>query len=281
MVMNWVWLAWGVDLRIGSVFVCRLYVFLLFTSKCCSAWLIVAVSVERLIVMSFPLRANMIVSRQRAWAIVISIVLVLTGIYLPLVWPFTLIDEEKRTRCSLRADSHSELILKMVDLVVFALVPAVLIFFSNMLLARLMLHERQKRSSIVIQSKSRQDIDMLRLPTLLFMLTSAFLLLNLPMALYQIALAFGFTVLRTGSYSTVIYHTLYTMQLLNSTVNFILYCLSAPVFRRQVALLFDSILVNLRPPILGTLRGLDLPQQRSSLFTGINTPSKEQSGTNK
>ena len=98
-----------VDIRDFSQAVCKTHVFLVYFCRHFSAWLLVAVAVERFISVWFPFRANQICSKRNVAVAVAAIAIGLVGINSHYFWTFGgtyVISFTKRTwrKCTYKTD---------------------------------------------------------------------------------------------------------------------------------------------------------------------------------
>ena len=240
MVMNFTRLTFDFDFRTVSVATCKIYIYLLMTSKCLSAWFIVAVTVERLLAITFPLKANVLATRKRAWLVVGGFCAVLGAIYLLPVFTYTHIEHDWWIGCDM-APHHKkrnlDIVLKFLDLVLHTLLPSLTLFICNILLVRELVHSKNLRnalSNVPLHSPSRRQRGPSRLTAMLLLLSGVFLLFNLPMSLYLLAASIDTGMPKRFLHWDLLYRIFYTLQITNSATNFPLYCLSGPLFRNQV-----------------------------------------------
>ena len=221
---------------------CAAYVYVLLCSKCLSAWFIVAVTLERLLVIYVPIRAKIIATRRRAGIGVLALSLAILAIYgFVLVIYEVSVDETGKTGCDVKeyyVKRHTDVVLTVLDLCIYSLIPAVVLFASNAVLIFKVVKSRRFRLSArgatgrSISSDGEFQVAR-RLTVTLILISGVFLCLTCPLAVFLVHAAYSHV------YNfEVVYRSLYNLELCNSGMNFFLYCLSGPAFRREVLVMF-------------------------------------------
>ena len=244
MSMNFTRLLWDFDFRTVHEVTCKIYIYLLMVSKCLSAWFIVAVTAERLLVITFPLKAHVLATRRRAWLVVFGFILITGSLYLLPVVTYGHQPQKGWIGCDMDDKyirQKLDIALKFMDLILHCVLPSCVLFFSNAILTyrlvqsgRLRAILTQNQTASVKQSKTTS-----RLTIMLLLISFVFLLLNLPMSLYLFSLTINPAIAKYKHHD-LIYRILYTLQITNSATNFPLYCLSGPLFRNETLRLFYS-----------------------------------------
>lgn len=240
MTTNFTRLTFDWDFRVVSVAACKVYIFLLLSSKCVSAWIIVAMTVERLIVaVTFPSYAA---TRFRAWIVSITTILVVGGIFMFTLFVYTHEQRDDGSQwwigCHMAEQYRNlglALVKNLIDLVFFCILPSIILFVCNAALTCVIVGSRRlrRRSSATAENLTRSY----KLTLMLMLVSCTFLILNLPMSLFLLANSVVSNMESTFPHWALTYRILYTLQIMNSAINFPLYCLSGPMFRREVAAL--------------------------------------------
>ena len=235
--MSFINTVFGIDLTSLSEHTCRMYIYLLFVSKCLSAWFVVAVTVERLVAVSFPLKANVLTTRRRAWYVVGAMAIIACCVYSLSAITFGRQQLRDRPHCNMQQkykDQNLKVALNGIDLVLACILPSSVLFFSNVALIVKLIQRRGLRNKLTRNQSERSRSGNSRLTGMLLGISVMFLLLNLPFSLYSVCTAVKPT-LESPTQHTLIYRILYTLQITNNAINFPLYCLTGPTFRGEVA----------------------------------------------
>ena len=126
-----------VDVRLFSAIGCKVHVFLSYLLPQLSSWLLVILTVERLISVAFPLRAHMICSRRNVAACLLLLVVVLSGLNAHFFWTFEysfyLRPTEKHPKCFVKTRyiTFWRTTWYWLDMVMLSLIPLVVISAMN------------------------------------------------------------------------------------------------------------------------------------------------------
>ena len=216
---------------------CAAYVYLLLCSKCLGAWFIVAVTLERLLVVCLPLKAKLIATRKRACSVVVALTCVVFSVYSYTLTVYEVsIDNNNKTGCDMKSyyvHKNIDVILKVMDLCLYSLIPSILLLFSNVVLIQKVRQSSQFRSASTGGATSRQQLDdgnnAKRLTVTLLLVSWTFLILTIPTGLFL-----TYSVSNVIDNFEIYYRSLYCLELANHAVNFFLYCLSGRAFRVEV-----------------------------------------------
>ena len=233
-------LSLGVNYSTYSLQACQAYVFILYTSKCLSAWFIVAVTIERLLVVMIPFKMKRSSSRKRA--VIVGVVLTVLACavfaFVPTLYTVSWDEQDQENRCQITEfylEKKADLYLKLGDLFLYSLLPTIALVTSNAAMVyRLISSVRFRKANTENNSKkvTKQDQGARRLTITLILVSACFLICTLPLSAFLLHSTLYPSV---GSYGTI-YLSLYTLEVLNSSVNFLLYCVSGPTFRAELRL---------------------------------------------
>ncbi|CAH1801158.1 unnamed protein product [Owenia fusiformis] len=246
-----VWLirAWGINIRATHEWVCKLHHFSIYTLLDFSAWLLVALSVDRVITVYMPLRAKLVCTRIRA--VIVSLCILITlmlinGHYLFTVGYFIKIDNGRvrfEGNCYF-VDGTKTFHTKYwfwIDAFVASLVPFSLLTISNvMIIIQLIRASQRRRQTMQAVSSSSSDNQTRSLTIMLICLSITFLILTGPVVVHFIVdkslngPAGPHERAKTHLNSAIVFCLMYT----NNAINFILYCVSGKKFRSSLVDVF-------------------------------------------
>ena len=199
----------------------------------CSAWLLVAVTVDRYIAVAHPLRARRTCKRTTAYMVILSLFVILS----PLAIAFIVINLYKQY--------HQIYIFYNVNAAIYAVIP----FISLLVLNGLIIYRMRQRSNLRQEMVDRSKITTLqlrkrlaiqsqvkseeeRLTIILLSTTFAYSLLIFPKIVYLI-IRYGDRVCFTEACSTAVFVT-HFLGIINHSINICLYCLTGSIFRGQL-----------------------------------------------
>ena len=188
-----------------------------------SSWLLVIMTVERCIVIWFPLKAKEISNLKKAKRVTAS--LMIFFLLYEIQWIFV-IEISVHGTCNLAADLPKWYTdsLEGIDATVYCLAPFTIMILSNCLIClKLLKRENDKRLSSHDQMAKQQSQ---RITLMLLSVSFVFCALIAPVSFHYI--------LHKTSRPSLIYVYLINLDCLNHAVNFVLYVLSGKKFRTEL-----------------------------------------------
>ena len=263
----------GTDIRKLSQLGCKIHVFFTYAPIHWSAWILVAVTTERLISVYLPLLSREIITRTRALISLVAIVICVSAIDVSTVWSHSLyFDESAKETCDAGPEQDKNhyhfKIYVWVDSFIASYLPFAIMLVSNVAIIIKLTKARLRRQT-VMNVKSDTGSGM---TAMLLTLNFVFLLTTSPIV---ILLAFEEQLMGDKSpHAIAKFYLAYTITGLlsywNSALNFFLYCISGTRFRRDLVELFGC---------QGQIKLT--PKSRSSTQTDVSTISKSVSTISK
>ena len=273
---QWIYYMFDIDVTSLNSFACKLIVWVGYVTGVLSAWILVAMTVQRAVCVLWPHRADILCSARNSKAIALSMSLLIAVLHCHLLYGLDVVtfshdfaNESAVTASSgtnntavpfnngsstaavcIVAGDYVELyfsIWGLVDLLIFSVLPWLCLVVSNsVLLWTLNVSIRQAQHSLGsahthgFSGRKKQASSM---TVTLFAVSTAFIVLNLPVSSIQ---ALGFYHHMVGSldyyYESKLiaycYEIALAMWQTNSAVNFYLYCLTGAKFRRELKKMF-------------------------------------------
>lgn len=265
---QWLTLLHGNDALSLSSTACKVFNFLSYTFFDVSVWLLVLMTIERFLVVRFPLHAPKISSIARARVAVIALTVFMALVNVHFIWTVHL-DEQDRCVYIQEFEHFHDNVWPWIDATVYSFLPFVLLLTFNILIIVIHRHSVILRRTTLNISKprTRERISnqgtQLRLSAMLLLVSFTFLLLSAPNVLL-ICLRhkyFDFSVQVNDFRDIAIYRlvsvtTMFCLYL-NHAVNFFLYCITGQMFRRE---LFRIVTCQ-----------YDAARARTSMFSDITT----------
>ncbi|GAB1611194.1 thyrotropin-releasing hormone receptor-like [Argonauta hians] len=244
----------GMDIRNQTSWLCKLVVFSGYASSDFSVWLIIAVTIERYIVVCHPRKVNNFCTVQRAKWVVCSLLVVFVAINFHFFWTISLIEKTIDNKVGFYCSSRKNfeyLVTVMwpwVDAFLYCFLPFAAILSLNTLIIRRIV--ALSRGTIKMQSAQNNLLQVRRchldsnrkLTLMLLTLSFTLLLTTLPLAISLILTHFWNLNMSGDQASVAKYQLTKTiaelMMYLNHSINFILYCTMEHKFRQQVMRMF-------------------------------------------
>lgn len=243
-----------IDIEDTNIVLCKLVIFLGYVCSDASVWLIVAMTIERAIVVTFPLKAPRVCNTKYARICIISICVVFACVNCHFLWSLELqhytFNDTVISECEATADFKVlvEDIWPWVDAALYSLLPSSIIIVLNCIIIRNVISAKNardvlrqesslfRRNCLLNNNQSRSRAEVSRKITLMLLAISfTFLLTTLPMNIGLIYTSvFGVprdnaTLVKTQLVNTIAELLMYT----NHSINFFLYCATGKKFRSQ------------------------------------------------
>lgn len=234
---SWLRTVSGFELSHINAFGCKLTMFLVHFSIQFSAWLIVAVTIERFLAVWFPLKANAMCSISRAKFITFMIAVIFILINVHIFWTAQLLV----TRQSLdgsnyicAAYAYENFVCKIfpwVNLVLYSFLPCLILIVLNVLIIICLLKTKHVPSTMTKDDNQLRNSHRKLAMTLIFV-SFTWIVTTTPRPL------FGLFATKPKSLEEVATALMwrvicYQLMYINHAVNFFLYCLSGEKFRIQ------------------------------------------------
>ncbi len=200
------------------------------------AWILVGLSLQRIVAVFRPLHAAQIITKFK-----IKLLLALTSIF------FILFNGESSVRYDFVTNRHGNTSINTCEPVYFyglprkvlvikdqvssllaSFIPLIIITMCNVALLIKLARQKQNQNELGV---IRNDTEKIRTNRMIITVMAAFILLLSPTYIYVI-------VLNTNDYNDPVLRILSLGAILNPAINFYLYCLSASLFRNAVKNMF-------------------------------------------
>ena len=227
---DWVHSVSGVSIPTYNGVVCRIQIWLQLSLPWISSWLIVAVSIERVIAVHWPHQAKVLCTRQRALCVSLGIVFMFCAVNSHVITTVDIVTFDTVQYCTW-IDQFVHIILGTLAILLYSVLPILLIVTCNILLIRNL--NRHKRStsmdSLSSQSSMMRNQRNNNVVRMLIVNSFAFIVLTLPInVLVTVNLSSNINI------PLPVLLTANTMALTNHACNFVLYTLSGSIFREEL-----------------------------------------------
>ena len=249
---HWIRYVFEYDLRQLSEAVCKIHIWLVYSSLDFSAWIIIAFTLERVISVWCPISAKTKCSRKYATALLITILLFLLALNSHMLYGKInkdTLDEQTYgfEYCVAINDNYYDFFYQVwpwIDLCMFCLIPISVIIVGNCcILFRIFRSHRKTRarSESTVSMNQRTSLQHRRakhssMTAMLFTLNIVFLFTTSPISIYNIGYPHWVISGSNQDYANLeLWWAIVTMlQYTNNSINFLLYCLSGTRFRKEV-----------------------------------------------
>ena len=245
-IVLWVWpfkyWLFGIDIEGWNTVVCKLITLVTYCGRYTTSWLVVALTVERFFCTYFPIKMKTICCTKTGFIVVSVLLFVLVLINSHILYGFSSVEAYgNETICGIEDGGYETFFnsyFSWIDNIVLFLLPAVLIISCNVAtVTRLMRTGENLNSNVTETNKARKRQAMI----ITLIVSTAFVLLVGPLGVYVVLWPFVFSESadlyrdQFGSKEDMIVYTVVsTLEQVNHCINFFMYFLSGPRFRRDL-----------------------------------------------
>ena len=236
---TWVRVTTGFEMLHVSWVGCKTIMFIFMVTAHLSAWLVVAMTADRFVIVWCPLRVPLFCDIYRARVVTFLMTLALCLYKLHLFWTIDLLHLKGKTKCaSIRSSYFMVSVYPLLKLASYTIVPFVIVLVLNTLITYKLWKNRKAFQTMLRRNRDHPSHKSTQYRVTVMLLTVSFvwLLLTAPFTLRS--LMDNVQVVRSSqdkaSYflaKTICFMLMY----LNHGVNFILYCLTGNKFRSELS----------------------------------------------
>lgn len=233
------------DIRTVAAATCKLHTFLLYALNQYQAWLLVIVTIERLIAVFLPHQSKRLCTRPAAAASLAVSAVAIGGLNAHFFWTNQYIRiqySDKYVAYCMPFDAKYAHFVRTVwpwvDFIAFSMLPFVVLVTSNIaILLRMLYSHYLRRTSLHTHGNT---VKMTSMTAILITVTFSFFVTTAPISIYLIMT----DTLREDSTSAadrklrVVWVVFNLLTYTNNTFNFLLYCVSGSRFRRELINMF-------------------------------------------
>lgn len=265
---QWLIYLFDKDVRKLGSFGCKLNIWLVYSSLDFSAWILIAVTLERVVSAWLPHNAKIVCTKKNAVTVLISIGVFIIGLNAHLMYGMGLKYNQgdsgvsELAECDEIDDSYRDFFAKTwpwIDLCVFCVIPFTVIVIGNVLILLRVIKSQNKTKSRIMPSTQNGTIQTTThshgskhssMTAMLFTLNVVFLVSTSPVSIYTIGEPYwakgasGQKCAQLKLWWAIVNMFMYT----NNSLNFLLYCLSGSRFRREVIRIFSFRKKNVNNP---------------------------------
>ena len=227
-----------VDITASTTGLCKMWTYVYYLFIHLSAWLLVLITAERLVIVQWPHNHKNVCSRKVVIcsAVVVVLVLMALNLYLPITSVAVTYGTNTTSwrECDIRVPLDKVWLYDFrtwSDMVLSCLLPFFLILVGNILLIiKLTLKNKQKNTLLPTKSKAAKSV------TIMLMLASfTFLFTSLPINIILLTIDHLFPDWQTDdlmyAWSDIFFWAASILTFSNHAINFVLYFISGPTFR--------------------------------------------------
>lgn len=272
---TWIRVVTGFELLYASDASCKIIFFLSLVSFHLAAWIIVLITLDRFIVVWFPLKATTMCILSRARLATVSLVTIIVVYNVHVFWTFGLVPMRSGGRRCLPVDAYKSFTLlpfHILRLITYSFLPFVIILVLNVaIIVRLRrtpmdLHgqdtQHHGHTSAATAGPAQKDGSAksrvggtgprphLRLTYMLLTVSIAWLLLTAPWTIESLINSWDSKDPRTRARQVLAKTVCFMLYYANHSINFFLYCITGNKFYRELVDLYLHVTACTRRPWL-------------------------------
>lgn len=231
---QWLMFTFSVDVRNYHWLVCKLHIFLTYSAGTMSPWLLVAVTAQRTVAVTWPHRVNFLCSPRRRKVVLANVVLISCVFNAHLLFGM-----ELNPLCDTSAyyAQFANFIHPWIDMSISSLLPSLILGLCNVILIFKVRDSVQHARTLFVNLANQKKI-VSSMTLTLIVASATFLALTLPISVYLIWYSFVLedsteTEVALVASSELASAIVFMLWYFNSAANFLLYCASGNRFRRE------------------------------------------------
>ena len=248
----WISTAFKINIRDMDTWLCKFHYFFITYFSMLPAWILVFVTVQRMLIVAFPFKVKVIATRKKAYIslVVLCIALAAYGIYHLIYADLVTVAVVKGRpirKCLFKREI-TEFHFKYynyIALMATLLLPFLSLLIANIVIIVKVIQAKVKREALV--STQSDDGQVRQMTATLISVSVIFLVLNTPYVVvyYFLPPADGtnikYGIIIAGQFGSL-------LNSLNSAINFLLYCITGPTFRKELRAMLCRCCGGKAPP---------------------------------
>ena len=242
---QWLLYLFDFDIRDVSKSFCKIHPWLVYSSLDFSAWILIAVTLDRTVAAWFPHSMKTKCSSRHAVFLIVGILMFVLGLNSHLLYGMEINRNSSgvEQKCMPVNDIYGYFLHKVwpwIDFSLYCLIPFVLIVTGNCLIILKVYKTQRKRKRAQALSNHYRAHKQSSMTAMLFTLNIVFLITTSPVSIYNIIDSYQYSTGRRPGYMIFWWAIVNMLMYTNNAINFLLYCLSGSVFRKEAKQIFCS-----------------------------------------
>lgn len=282
---QWILNTFDFDIRATSSAACKIHIWILYSSMDYSAWILIAVTIERVLLLWFPNKMQCICTKKVAMLVLISIASFLLLVNSHILYGYELSTGKTANHCHYVSKSYLKFWISLwpsIDLVIFCIIPVSFLVVGNILIFVKVLISRRainrQVSTYSASSQQRRDSKFSSMTAMLIAVNCVFLVCNIPSRAFMIEhTSWSFdTCGHNYAKMSLLWCIFNLLMYVNNSVNFLLYIISGSRFRNEMKEMFKRRKQNHIAAALIPNRQMAIKIQKSStIYTITQNVSSE------
>ena len=224
----------------SSLFLCRVIIYLIFTTGFISTWLIVLISLERFLVVSFPLTACLYCTKRKICGIIFCLCFIACFISVVLFFTGSVSIAYGKPACRFTgSNAEYDMIIHLVAGLLYSFIPFCMMTIFNILIIKKIRKQAafQGRSQVTKNASAASSVSLVWLMATLcaFFAVTSFPAVVVFVVFYACKFLKGISCIYEDSW---LFSALVILDDINHSMNFFLYCLTGSLFRTTLLQIF-------------------------------------------
>ncbi|CAC5426386.1 unnamed protein product [Mytilus coruscus] len=244
---QWILNTFNVDIRATSSTACKIHIWILYSSMDYSAWILIAVTIDRVLLIWFPNKMQCICTKKMAVLVLLCIASFLFLINSHILYGYELSTGKTANHCDFVSKSYEQFWISSwpsIDLVIFCILPVGFLVVGNILIFVKVLISRRtvKRqvSAYNTSSQNQRDSKFSSMTAMLIAVNCVFIVCNIPSRAFMIEhTSWSFDTCGYNYAKMSLLWCIFNLSMyVNNSVNFLLYIVSGSRFRNEIKKMF-------------------------------------------
>lgn len=244
---QWILNTFDFDIRATSSAACKIHIWILYSSMDYSAWILIAVTIERVLLLWFPNKMQCVCTKKVAMLVLISIASFLLLVNSHILYGYELSTGKTANHCHYVSKSYLQFWISSwpsIDLVIFCIIPGSFLVVGNILIFVKVLISRRainrQVSTYSTSSQQQRDSKFSSMTAMLIAVNCVFLVCNIPSRAFMIEnTSWSFdTCGHNYAKMSLLWCIFNLLMYVNNSVNFLLYIISGSRFRNEIKEIF-------------------------------------------
>lgn len=219
---------------------CKLWMFVTWLFRDFSAWILILISIERLLMVSVPHKAKFLCTKKKAKLSLIYIFVLLVSLNFPLLLSSKQQWLSNSNRCSTRGNSDMVkfmiTIFRWIDIVKYTIFPFSAMIFCNVCIIILLVKAATKRRANLMAGNADSNNRISSMTVNLLLISFAFLICSAPISVFYMFIPISLITNENQFGKQMILFRTCSLLLatFNNCINVFLYCAAGGNFRREL-----------------------------------------------
>ena len=248
----WILHMFNLDVRHLSKWGCTLHVFLSYLSAHSASWILVIISWERVLAINFPVKSKMWITKRRGLMLLMATLLVLAVYvgYLSNLFVLQFKPRKNQVDCYINPNAQyfQTYIFPWLELSIYSFIPFIFLISGNVCILIKVINARHDAK--LKMNVNQENSTMSTLTSILLTVSFVFIITTLPRTILSVVYIFRLFLYNNNlsaqwkARNSLLNSIVINISYINNGINFWLYCISGPRFRKEFMGLFGKKIIK-------------------------------------